>query len=106
MNKDQIDFVLKNPKYQELIKKRSKFVWILSTAMLVVYYAFILVVAFKPSLFAAKIGDGITTVGIPVGVGIIIFAFILTGIYVRRANGEFDALSNSVVEDLKKQIGV
>jgi uncharacterized membrane protein (DUF485 family) len=72
--------------------------------MLVVYYAFIMVLAFSPSTLGASLSGGLTTVGIPVGIAIIVFAFALTGIYVNRANGEFDDLSNKVKEDLAKEI--
>ena len=39
-----------------------------------------------------------TTVGIPIGVAVIVAAFVLTGIYVRRANAEFDTLTRQIVE--------
>ena len=42
------------------------------------------------------------TVGIPVGVAIIVFSFALTGIYVKRANSEFDGLLNKLKSDLEK----
>lgn len=102
MESSQLDRIVKNPKYQELVSKRSRFAWNLSIVMLVLYYAFILVIAFKPTLLAIPIAEGsIITVGIPVGVGIIVSAFILTGIYVRRANGEFDELTRQVKEEAK-----
>ncbi len=53
--------------------------------MLVVYYSFILVIAFSPATFAVKLGEGVTTVGIPVGLGVIIIAFVLTGIYTSKS---------------------
>ncbi len=89
-----------NPKFQELVEKRSKLGWQLSIAMLVVYYGFIMVLAFAPQILAIKIGT-VTTLGIPVGMGVIIFAFILTGIYTKRANGEFDDLLNAIKEEAK-----
>ncbi len=89
-----------NPKFQELVEKRSKLGWQLSIAMLVVYYVFIMVLAFAPQILAIKIGT-VTTLGIPVGMGVIIFAFILTGIYTKRANGEFDDLLNAIKEEAK-----
>ena len=42
-----------------------------------------------------------TTVGIPVGIAIIVFAFGLTGIYVKRANSEFDDLTTKIKENVK-----
>jgi uncharacterized membrane protein (DUF485 family) len=101
MKQEIVKQIQENPKYQELVSKRSKFAWRLSIAMLVVYYAFILVIAFDPSLLGIKMGDGVMTIGIPIGVFIIVFAFVLTGIYVRRANGEFDELSREIKESVK-----
>jgi len=66
-----------------------------------VYYAFVLVIAFDPALLGAKIGDGVISVGIPVGMGIIVLSFILTGVYVRRANSEFEALTQDIKNSLK-----
>ena len=100
MTQEQIEQVKNNPKYQKLVTERSKFAWTLSILMLVMYYAFIMVIAFDPSLFGTKIGDGVITVGIPVGIAIIFISFILAGIYVKRENGEFDQLTKEVREEL------
>ena len=100
MTKEQIEHVKNNPKYQKLVTKRSKFAWTLSIIMLVVYYAFIMTIAFSPETLGTKIGSGVTTIGIPIGIAIIFIAFILAGIYTRRANGEFDQLAKEVREEL------
>lgn len=96
-----VNQILSNPKYQELVSKRSKFAWTLSIVILVVYYAFVLVIAFDPALLGAKIGTGVISVGIPVGMGIIVLSFLLTGVYVRRANSEFEALTQEIKNSLK-----
>jgi uncharacterized membrane protein (DUF485 family) len=102
MTKETVERIQNNPDYQKLVKTRNKFAWTLSIIMLVVYYAFILVIAFDPSLLGAKMGSGVITVGIPIGIAIIIIAFVLAGIYVRRANGEFDVLTQQVRDELKE----
>lgn len=91
-----------NPKYQELVSKRSGFAKILTVAMLLIYFGFVLLVAFNKPLLATPIGAGVTTIGIPLGVFVIVSAFILTGIYVRRANGEFDDLTKEIIDEVKK----
>jgi uncharacterized membrane protein (DUF485 family) len=68
--------------------------------MLIVYYAFIMTIAFNPSFLGTKIGDGVMTIGIPIGIAIIFISFLLAGIYVRRANGEFDQLTKEIREEL------
>lgn len=92
----------KNPKYRELVSKRSNFAWFLTIVILVVYYGFIFVIAYDPSFLGTPISEGsVTTIGFPIGVAIIVGAIILTGIYVRRANGEFDRLTKQVIEESK-----
>lgn len=94
--------ILSNPKYQELKSKRSSFGWILTAAMMIVYYGFILLVAFNKEFLSQRLGSGVMTVGIPVGFGVIVFTIIITAIYVRRANNEFDELSNAIVAEVQK----
>ena len=101
MTQEQVQQIKNNPKYKELVSKRSKFAWTLSVIMMIVYYAFIMLIAFSPETLGAKTGDGMTTVGIPVGIGIIVFAFVLTGYYVKRANSEFDGLLKDVKKDVE-----
>ena len=105
MNNEQVQAIKNNPKYQKLVSTRSKFAWTLTIIMLVVYYAFILLIAFSPETLGAKISpDSMMTVGIPVGIAIIVFSFVMTGIYVRRANSEFDGLLSDFKNDLNNDI--
>ncbi|MGM9426641.1 DUF485 domain-containing protein [Hydrogenophaga sp. MI9] len=94
--------IISNPKYQELKAKRSSFGWILTAAMMIVYYGFIMLVAFNKEFLSQRLGSGVMTVGIPVGFGVIVFTIIITAIYVRRANTEFDELSNAIVAEVQK----
>ncbi|MGM0676154.1 DUF485 domain-containing protein [Ectothiorhodospira marina] len=99
MDQSTIDRIKADPNFQRLVKKRSRLAWTLSFAMLIVYYSFILLVAFLPDVLAMQpFGDSIITLGVPMGVGIILFAFLLTGIYVYKANTEFDRLTAAVRE--------
>ena len=102
MKDDVVQRILRDPNYQKLKSTRSKFGWMLTLAMMLVYYGFIVLVAFDKELLAQKLGDGVTTLGIPIGFGVIVFTIVITAIYVRRANSEFDALSDAVrMEALK-----
>jgi uncharacterized membrane protein (DUF485 family) len=97
MKQEMVDRIKNDPDFLQLTRERSKFAWTLTIVMLVIYFGFVLVIAFDPALLGTPLSEGsVTTVGIPVGVGVIISAFILTGIYVRRANGEFDALTAKI----------
>lgn len=101
MNKELVDRIKNNPKYIELITKRSSFAVKLAIFMLTVYYGFVLTIAFNKEFFATKIGDGVMTIAWPIGVAIIIIAFITTLIYVVKANGEFEDLELSIKNDVK-----
>jgi uncharacterized membrane protein (DUF485 family) len=91
-----------NPKYLELKRKRSSFGWMLTVLMMVVYYGYIALIAFNKEFLAQPLGSGVTTLGVPIGMGVIIFTIVITGIYVRRANSEFDALTQQLMkEELK-----
>jgi len=97
MQKELVDKIKNDPDFQELTQKRSRFAWTLTVTILVVYFAFILTIAFNPSALGTPLSDdAVTTVGIPVGIAVIIIAFSLTGIYVKRANTEFDDLTNKI----------
>ena len=92
-----------NPRFKELVAKRERFAWLLSLIMLGLYVAFILLIAFEPQVLGAKVSpDSSVTWGIPLGVGLILSAFVLTGIYVRRANGEFDRLNQEVLKEVQQ----
>lgn len=91
-----------NPKYHELRRKRSTFGWVLTIIMMVVYYGYIALIAFDKSFLAQPIGSGVTTLGIPLGMGVIVFTIIITGIYVRRANGEYDRLTAEILKEASK----
>ena len=103
MNKELVDKIKNNPDYQELVSKRTSFSIKLTISMLIVYFTFILTIAFNPSALGTPISaDSVTSIGIPIGMVIIVFAFVLTGIYTKRANGEFDDLSNKIKQSIKE----
>ena len=91
-----------NPAYQALKRKRNSFGWTLTVLMLIVYYGYIGLIAFDKELLATPIGAGVTTLGIPIGMAVIVFTVIITGIYVRRANREFDAATRDILKDATK----
>ena len=102
MQPDLTTRVLSDPKYRELKDKRTRFGLWLTLAMLVVYYGFILLVAFDKPFLATRIGAGVTTIGMPIGLGVIVFTIVITAIYVRRANGEYDDLAEQVAQGALK----
>ncbi|MDO2947831.1 DUF485 domain-containing protein [Aeromonas simiae] len=89
--------------FQLLVSQRQRFAWLLSTIMLGLYLAFILLIAFAPGWLGTPLAEGSSiTRGIPVGVGLILSAFVLTGIYVFKANGEFDTLTQKIIQGVQQ----
>ena len=102
MKQEMVDRIKNDPDYIHLVSVRSRFAWTLTIIMLVIYFGFVLVIAFDPTYLGTPLSAGsVTTIGIPIGVGVILSAFILTGIYVRRANGEFDELTRRIKDKAK-----
>ncbi|MGN5133669.1 DUF485 domain-containing protein [Aeromonas veronii] len=94
--------IQQDPNFQELVAKRQRFAWALSALMLGLYLAFILLIAFAPDWLGTPLSEGSTiTRGIPMGVGLILSSFVLTGIYVFRANGEFDELNQKILKGVQ-----
>jgi uncharacterized membrane protein (DUF485 family) len=85
-----------DPNYQKLVSERRSLGWTLAIITLVMYYGYIAIVAFAPSLIAVPLFGSIT-LGIVLGVAIILASILLTGIYVVRANAEYDDLTNAIV---------
>ena len=96
MDDDLVQRVVNHPDYIALKAKRTRFGWTLAVMMLVVYYGFILLVAFNKPFLAQRLGEGVMTVGMPIGLGVILFTVLITVIYVRRANAEYDTLAERV----------
>ena len=88
-------------KFRQLVDKRSKLATILSLVMLAIYFGFILLVAYAPGFLGTPLGSGVTTIGIPIGLFVIVSAFVLTGIYVAKANTEFDRLNEELLREVK-----
>jgi uncharacterized membrane protein (DUF485 family) len=96
---DSSQKIIDSPEFKKLVSKRWLVSLVLTITMLVVYIGFLLVVAFRRESLAAKISPNLTW-AIPIGLGIILFAWILTGIYVFWANNHYD----EAVQDLKNKV--
>ena len=86
-----------DPNFQELVRRRSSLGWTLSLIMLIIYFGFILLVAYAPKFLGMPIGTGVMTIGIPIGLLVIVSAFLLTAIYVSKAASQYDPLIRKIV---------
>jgi len=92
----QVDRIRRNPDFIELTRSRKSFGWTLTIIMLLIYYGYIVLVAYQKPLIAQPLFGSIT-VGLVLGLGVIVSAIILTGVYVLRANSTYDELSRRII---------
>ncbi len=105
MDKTLVKKIQANPNYIELVSKRTGFAVKLALFVLAIFYSYILVIAFNRELLGIKLDEAsVLTLAFPVAAGIIVVSFITTLIYVRRANGEFEDLTNAIKEDVKDDL--
>ena len=100
MRADIASRIRNNPDFVELEAKRGRFGWTLAIIMLVIYYGFIIMLAFFKDVLSMEIGGGIT-LAFPIGLGVLVSAIVITGIYVLRANGEYDRLTKRIQESVR-----
>ncbi len=91
--------VIESPDFKALVKKRWTLSLVLLVLLFVTYYGYILLLATNHEFVSQKVG-AVTTLAIPLGVGVIVFAWALTAYYVGWANKSFDP----EVERLKGQL--
>ena len=94
--------VSSDPRYIALVRRRSRFAWSLTAVMLCLYFGYILLVAFRRDLLARPIGDSMISLGIPVGIGVILAGVLLTAVYVRRANRDFDPKLQAIRQEYEQ----
>jgi uncharacterized membrane protein (DUF485 family) len=106
MQQQQDDIYAKiraNPKFQQFVSMRNSYSTLMTILGAFAYYGFILLVAYNKEFLAQKMGPGaVMSVGIPIGVGVIVFTIVLTWIYVRRANSEFDDTNAEIIKEASK----
>ena len=90
-----------DPRYVQLVRERSRFSWTLSCIMLAIFFGYILMIAFAPEVLAQRI-SGATTLGIPLGIGVILAGILLTAIYVHRANSRYDPMIADIVGEARR----
>ena len=88
--------IARSPRYAALVRQRSRLCWTLSVIMLAIYFGYVLLIAFRPDVLARPLAGGTTTLGVPLGIGVILAGIALTGVYVAIANRRFDALERAV----------
>ncbi|HQT81506.1 MAG: hypothetical protein B7Z60_04105 [Ferrovum sp. 37-45-19] len=91
-----------HPRFAELVAKRSRLSWTLTIIQLVIYFGFTIIIAVNPGFLKESLSGGTTTMGIPVGIAVIVSAFVLSAVYVWKANGEFDEINSQIIDEVTK----
>ncbi len=93
--------LLNDADFKDLVSRKNSISWTLTVLELVLYFGFIALIAFNKPFLAQKLGEGATTIGIPIAVGTIILSWVFTGIYIRWANNKYDEM----VKKVKEKVG-
>ncbi len=100
MDDAQVKRILENPKFKQMVSKKSRLSWILTAIMLFVYVGFMLLVGYNKEFLMTSIGGGVTTIGMPLGLGIIVLSFVLCGVYSYIANNTLDQLTEDALKEV------
>ncbi len=91
--------ILNSPEFRMIVRSKNAISIILTVLELFIFFGFIILLAYGKEFLNQKI-YGPITVGIPIGIGVIVLSWILTGIYVAWANKSYDEKVASVREKL------
>lgn len=92
--------ILVNPKFHHLVRTRNRYALMMTLLVVVIYFGYILLVAFDKPFLAQKLGAGwVTSLGIPLGLGVIVLTILITAFYVHVANTRFDAMAAELLRE-------
>lgn len=101
MDEAQVDRILQNPKFKEMVNRKSRLSWTLTSVMLIVYVGFMLLVGYNKEFLMSSFSGGVTTIGMPLGLGIIVLSFLLCGVYSYIANNKLDPLNEEAMREVE-----
>ncbi len=81
--------LLASTEFRATVRKRWSVSLALTALLFLIYYGYILLIAADKPLMARRIGE-VTTLGIPLGVAVIVLSWLLTALYVLWANRVYD----------------
>ena len=93
--------VLESAEFSRLIRRRWTVSLVLTACLFLLYYGFILLVGLNKPLLATRIG-AVTTLGIPLGMAVIVGAWALTALYVLWANRRWDTDARRLRDRLER----
>ncbi|WP_445116832.1 DUF485 domain-containing protein [Acinetobacter sp. WZC-1] len=101
MDEKQVEAILRNPGFQDMVARKSRLSWILTAIMLFVYVGFMLLVGYDKALLMRPLNGTVITLGIPLGLGIIVLSFLLCGVYAYITNHQLDQLTQDAIREVE-----
>lgn len=101
-SRDLVAEVMRNPKYQELLRRRSRISAIFFVITIIIYSGFILTLAFNPALFGQAIGGMTMSIGVLTAIIVLVSASFLIALYVYISNKVFDPLLAEVIKEIQQ----
>ena len=101
MDESKVEQILQNPKFKEMVAKKSRLSWTLTAIMLIVYVGFMLLVGYNKEFLMTSFSGGVTTWGMPLGLSIIVLSFVLCGVYSYIANNKLDQLNEDAMKEVE-----
>jgi uncharacterized membrane protein (DUF485 family) len=96
--------IRRNTRFTELVARRNRFTLMLFVVILAVFYAYMGLVSFWPELIGRRLSDGSNlTFGVVAGGSLFVFFCVLSGLYVYRANGEFDHMTRELIAQVEQE---
>lgn len=99
MTPQDLEQLQRNPDFIQLVRRKQRLTWSLTASMLVIYYGFVLLMAFAPQVLGRPIDGGATNVGILLTVAVILLSFALTALYVWQTNKVLDPLTEKLLRE-------
>jgi len=97
--------LIESPAFRALVRRRWTVSFSLLVALFVSYYGYILLMANARPWVSQRVSsapDAVTTIAIPLGLGAILVAWVLTAVYVVWANGAYDPEVQRLKDQLKR----
>lgn len=92
--------LLDSPDFHRLVLRRWRLSLLLTLALFVLYYGYILLVAIDRTRLSTRIGEA-TTLGIVLGVAVIVLSWALTAAYVVWANRYYDPEARRLSQQIR-----
>jgi uncharacterized membrane protein (DUF485 family) len=93
--------ILGSADFKHLVQRRWTVSMVLLVLLFVTYYGYILLIPYASDFMKSRVGE-VTTTAIPLGIGVIVVAFLLTAFYVGWANQSYDPEVDRLKGQLRK----